>query len=976
MLLHVLLSIQLFSGQLDSLASKTISSGLPNDYCTSIFQDSNDFLWFGGYNHISRYNGYTRFIYKSNPQTKKPVFKERNFAFYQHQEKLWVVSESAYIYSIDLKTDSIAVFRLPEQYGTNFITSSEEMNEGIWLGTNKHLIFFDYTKHEFKAHYDGHIVAIVKMSKSNLLLQIYNEQFAPSYRRFISYDRNTNEAKSLSLQSNTTNQPFVYNHQLILQFPKYIEFYDESLRFNRRIDLPFNAVVTDFFYYNDQFGIIGTNNAGAYIFDNTDFTITPLDDDDISSASIHDIFLDKSDNIWFAMANNGVAKIKKLIKPYNQLFELKNKNDVIITIEDDAFNRIWFGTSKSGLFILDNDQKLQDLPLLKTINSNFIPSIKTTNDTTIWIATLGNGLINYNIFSEETRFFKTVSDDSSSLSNNLIFCLEEQSEDTIWVGTYSGLNRIVRHNSSYNTMRFFEDQQLVTTQINKLSYNANRLWVSTTNGLHVINTKNNSVQTSPQELFETISIRNLLADSLQHCWVATNDGLFLLDESFNILKRYNRVKNFPSDLITDIVTISSNELLIGTNEGLILFNTETESFKNYRDKNLFDHINTIKNLKATAVVSSGSKLFNFDRSFSDNPRPPKIQFTNLKVFDLEFPLAKPLTTIRSLELEHFNNNITIEFASLDYTDPGRNNYRYRMDGVDPNWVQSGTENRAIYSYLKPGNYTFSVIGSNSDGIWSKEPRSLLITINPPFYQTNIAYMIYLIAILAFCYEIYQRIVERERQEAKREELRLNNELDKQRMKSQIAADLHDEIGSNLSSIKLISERLKKNNQFSHSELKQLSVIHEISSSSAAAIREIVWFINPANETMAAFVNKIQQTAQQMLDGFELNFEIDTHVNQLETSIEQRRNIFLFVKEALQNIIKHADCRIVNIRFQMSDDKLHISISDDGKGFNLRSDHLGNGLNNFRKRAENINAEFNINSSIGNGTEVSLELKIP
>mgnify|MGYP000179509476 FL=1 len=192
------------------------------------------------------------------------------------------------------------------------------------------------------------------------------------------------------------------------------------------------------------------------------------------------------------------------------------------------------------------------------------------------------------------------------------------------------------------------------------------------------------------------------------------------------------------------------------------------------------------------------------------------------------------------------------------------------------------------------------------------------------------------------------------------------------MKSQIASDLHDEIGSNLSSISLLAQSVKKHATLSLKDEERLATVYRIASNSAVAMREIIWFINPENDKTERFVEKMKQTARAMLDTIPYTCNITGNLKSLELEIKHKRNIYLFFKESLQNIVKHSEATHVSIHFHSENNHYALSVCDNGRGFNTEILSEGNGLRNFQKRATELSAHYTIRSEVGAGTKILLK----
>jgi signal transduction histidine kinase len=321
-----------------------------------------------------------------------------------------------------------------------------------------------------------------------------------------------------------------------------------------------------------------------------------------------------------------------------------------------------------------------------------------------------------------------------------------------------------------------------------------------------------------------------------------------------------------------------------------------------------------------------------------------------------------LFTSPEIRLEHDQNFFSFSFAALDYTDPKRNRYSCRMLGVDAGWVNAGHRNYASYTHLDPGEYVFQVKGANSDGIWNEEGISQRITITPAWWQTwwfrlGAGALLVSLLVLAYNYRVSQL-------------LRIEH------MRVRIASDLHDDIGSRLSSIALMSDVARGRLQKADQEGAALSRIGEIARETANVLKDLVWSIDPECDKLGDILQRMRDIAEEQLGEVMHSVHFPSEGSDIVLDLSTRRNLLLLYKEVLHNIQKHARASMVWIDGSLEQGIFRLEIRDNGVGFNPEFGHGGHGLNNIRQRAHNIDASLNIESQSGHGTTVVLKVKIP
>ena len=350
-------------------------------------------------------------------------------------------------------------------------------------------------------------------------------------------------------------------------------------------------------------------------------------------------------------------------------------------------------------------------------------------------------------------------------------------------------------------------------------------------------------------------------------------------------------------------------------------------------------------------------------------------------------------------LKYAENAMRFEYAAAYFNDAAANQYQYLLEGFDAAWSNWSAETQKDYTNLPEEEYVFRVRARNIYGDLSEE-AAYQFRILPPWYRTLPAYLLYgilaALAITAITRFQIKRVrrqaaedLQREKERAKLQEATLRaeaaelkakaaeaeKEREKELMRSRIASDLHDEIGSNLSSISVISQMLTRKEKIGEKERQRLTNIHSIAQHTAGSMRDIVWFINPVNDSLEKLLVKMRETANVMLDHLEFTFQTPSGDLQLETDINFRRNLFLIYKESLQNTVKHSRASHVDIEIKENREQFRMEIRDNGVGFNTDDSSDGNGLRNFKSRASQIGGTVAVRSEADTGTQVVFTRRI-
>jgi len=348
---------------------------------------------------------------------------------------------------------------------------------------------------------------------------------------------------------------------------------------------------------------------------------------------------------------------------------------------------------------------------------------------------------------------------------------------------------------------------------------------------------------------------------------------------------------------------------------------------------------------------------------------PKIFLTDFKIFNKS---ANEMLHQHFIHLDYGQNYFSFEYSAPDFS--GHNlQYAYKLEGVDQDWVKDGRRNFASYSNLSGGTYTFKVRASNWAGVYENGFEQVTIIIKPPFWFEWWFYIIVVGFFAAAGYTFYR--------------IQICQLIKRQAMRNGIAKDLHDHIGSTLSSISVYSKVAKiyyDQNKFEEMQVL-LNTIGETAVEVVEEMADIVWSIDPQNDRLENLVQRIKAYAEPICMANHIVFSL--HVNpdllELDLPMGMRKNIFLILKESINNAIKYAKSETLQVNMFLENNDIIIKVIDKGIGYDQQlvserqiTSLSGNGLNNIKFRVNELNGNLNIVSSLGKGTVVEVRFKIP
>lgn len=921
-------------------------TSLSNNYIYDIFEDHSGNMWFATYNGLSclkaenKING----LFSS-------YFHDAKKASGISHNRIWTIYESSY------NGDTL-----------------------LWVGTQSGLNYYDPHSDSFYRFYPEPANPASQKNSVNSIIQQKNTLWIGTFKGLFRLDLNHIKEKMLARKK--------INYESFFQNP------------NNRYSLNENFISSLFLDISGTLWI-GTFGGGInkYASGNQKFKlwVSELNNPaSLSNSGIRSI-CETDDGLLWIGTNNGLnlfnrqtGKCRRFVHNANDRQSIAA--DYIASLYKSNDGGLWLGSYGGGLSKMYRDQngrirfKQWDSSSGQFIH-NYIQALYQDTTGVLWMGTWGGGLYSLNPATSEIHNWVPDSENPFSISHNDVWCIYEDKRGNLWIGTYGGgLNLFDRERNRFYNWRYKVGNP------NSLSHNT------------------------------VYAIYQYSQETAQTLWIGTGGGLTRMEVAFSQEKdslyppkvrftQYTMQHGLPNNVIYGILEDPHGNLWLSTNKGLSCFDPQRETFYNY---DVHDGLQSNEfNAGAYFQSASGMMFFGgvsglngfYPDSLTKNSYIPPVVITDFQLFNKSVeigassPLKAPVTESEQIILNYRQNIFSFEFAALDYTAPQKNRFAYKMERFEQDW--NYVDRRfASYTGLPAGEYTFRVIASNNDGLWNREGAKIKIVITPPPWKTWWAYLIYAIVFL-FGLVVWRRLdlkkqrskeeerLRREREAAELREAKLRaraaefeaqvlqaqQEKEKQQIRNRIARDLHDEIGSNLSSIKLISEFMRSRDGLDEETRQYFNDIYRAARTSGEAIREIVWFINPESDRLDRLIGKMKETAAAMLKNIKVSFTIPQPLTRTELNPQIRRGVFLAFKEMLNNIIKHAQATEVEIKIKKSDEAIFLSVYDNGIGFEESSVDSGQGLNNMKHRVAEMNGSLSVKTAPGRGTRVILQVKI-
>ena len=535
--------------------------------------------------------------------------------------------------------------------------------------------------------------------------------------------------------------------------------------------------------------------------------------------------------------------------------------------------------------------------------------------------------------------------------------LVPDSHGTIWIGSDGGgLNRV----SLNGTLMLTKSQGLLSEAVRTLMLDRQgALWVGTARGgLRCL--RDGRLQTfSTHDGLPDNTISQILEDDDGRLWLGNNRGIACVQESeleaVGSGKQpllYPQIYNRESGMLSEECTGGYFPAALRTKSGLLCFAT-TKGIVTLNPK-----------LKAT------------------RPAPPPVIIEEMLV-DAEPPSTRAWAESPAaargpgLRIPSGRHRVEFHFTGLNFDEPELVRFRFRLDGLDEQWIDAGPKRTAPYTYLPPGTYRFHVAACTAGGDWSDAQSSAEFVVAPPFWQTGWFIALTVLASIGLVVLIV-RFVEKQKLQQRLKQIEQERTIERER--NRIAQDLHDDLGSSLARISLLSGLAREDKENPKQVLTHVTKIAQSADETVRALEEIVWAVRPGSDSLQSLVEYIAHFSNELFErnGTRCRLDLPHDLPTIPLPPEMRHNIFLVVKEALTNVLKHAGAKEVHMQAKASDRTMEFVIQDNGRGFDpsrAAQDGKRNGLVNMRRRAEAMGGTLTVQTARA-GTTVRLVVTVP
>ncbi|QMU26744.1 hybrid sensor histidine kinase/response regulator transcription factor [Adhaeribacter radiodurans] len=950
--------------------------GLSNNQINCILEDNQGFMWFGTMTGLNRYDGNAFKTFRHDVRHATSLRDNYINAIYAGpEEKLWVVTRGG-LTIYDPLTESffpsttrwLQKYALPDSGITKVV--KDKIGDYWFVHATKGLFKYSpqtkVTQNLTESLHAGSVSDFVQ-DKSNDYWLIYRDgtlekrsgkNWQVLFRNRHLGQQQVANRQGFHLFADNSNDLWIYQEDVpagIFCFNSTTKVFQHYHRDSEKFKLN-NDLVRSVIQNSDGKIWVGTDHGGVNIIDKKNNTIAYLlqnsdDESSISQNSIYSLYRNKANIIWVGTYKSGLSYYHpNNIKFPVYRYQATNPNSLpyndINRLVEDARGNIYMGTNGGGLLYFDRKnnrfQQFQHDPKnSNSLSNNVIVGLYLDKKQNLWIGTYYGGLDKFD--GKTFTHYQHNPKDPNSISDDRVWEIFEDSRNNLWVGTLGGgLELLDRKNETFRHYRMGQPKSVHSDFISSIIEDkAGNLWIGTAYGvdkldrktgefIHYVNSNHSATGLSNNNII------TVMEDSRGLIWMGTNEGLNIFDKKKNAFRSFRKEDGLPDNSIQGIVEDNQHTVWLATQNGISNVTVKQNSaatsftlhFKNYDvsdglQEKAFNN-NAFLKTRSGDLLFGGSNGFNIFHpgKLEVNKRIPPVVLTDFQIFNQfveagdslngRVLLTKNINEVKEITLRHHENMFSIAFAALNFLQPEKNKYAYKLEGFNDQWLSVDNQVRkATFTNLDPGTYIFRVKASNNDGLWNATGAALRITILPPFWKTNLAFAFYILLFLAALWLARKIVQTQERLKYKlvqeREEAQRRQELDtlKIRFFTNISHEFRTPLTLILSPLeKMLKEATADGNKITQLKLiyrnarRLLNLVNQLLDFRKMEVQEIV--LHPSQIDVIPFIREIAFSFSDISENKNIQFTFQTGMEHLVTNIDQDK-----MEKILFNLLSNA-----------------------------------------------------------------------
>lgn len=1037
-LFYILCCLKSFSVELN-FKNYRAEDGLSSNTVHTALQDSKGFMWFGTENGLNRFDGYKFTVYNNIPRNINSLVNNYVYALVEDElEVLWVGTERG-ISLFDLNKNLFSPFSVTTHEGIQVTGRVQSLlydkgkvwiasaTQGVFLYEDERLLLFSFE--EFRTDRNKSIWVntvykdrenIIWVSVDNTENQIYRFDvekgvFIPAFPLMSVPEQRELRSYSLLEDSFGTLWFGTWTNGLIAVDKK------EGIVKGRYLNRPGKDRIIHIHRiteYNPGMLLIGSNDGL------TSFRLSPetghrmdqhFREPKLSNRFVYPIYKDVEGGLWIGTYYGGINYASPNRNYFTGYTHIKYENsitgNVVSCFCEDEQGNLWIGTEDGGLNELNlktgNFTSHNHLENRNNLSSNNIHALCTIQNE-LWIGTYAGGLFRMNLDTKQIKHHYSDSNNEKTLDANNIYSIYHDSDNNIWIGTTSGINRYNWQTDDFTRVRNLNEFVMDITEL------GDNIWFATINkGLHRFDKKTGEWEQyrfDPADKNSLISndVITLRVDNRQRLWIGTNQGLCRYNPEQDSF--INEEVKFPSNYICKIF-VENEDLWISTLKGLICYDTTSKQFRQFTQSDgllsdLFTPNSGFKTSEGRIYVGTpyGFNAF-YPKQLIRNSYNPPIEITEFQLFNKVSNMDDYIVYDRLqhplLLLGYNNNSFSFEFTALSYFAPEKNRYTFMLEGFDKEWNDAGNNRKATYTNIPPGDYRFRIKASNNDGEWSEHDYTMDIVIKPPLWWNVWSITLYILLIISAIIYLFYWLRKKDIRKNEEKFIKIRNEKEKEIYRSQIEffTNVSHEIRTPLSLIIAPLEQvIERAEEMSGSTRDNLHIMRSNSMRLLTLVNQLLDFskvekggiqISLSNQHIHSILTSVYQRFEPLIQQNRIKFEYLSDDILLET-VTDEENLTKAVSNLLSNALKYTTDYITLVfEANFSETCYKITVKDNGPGlpeqeeqnifnpfYQVAGQHKsGTGLGLFLVKSivQALSGSIEIDNKPGNGLSISLIL---
>ena len=819
-----------------------VEDGLSQSEGNCIFQDSRGLIWIGTQAGLNRFDGREFISYDKNPLDSNSISSGWVYSIAEDSKgNLWIGTKNG-LNKFNPTTEKFQHYFTSEkdiqELGNNTVFGVlVDDKDNVWFKTAYALTKFTPSKNHY-IHYsntdnldflgkikDEFTLPLIKTqtgiwtgSSSGLEFFSYEHDQIQSFNKIKNDTQHLLSSYTMSLAIDQSGHIYVGTENGIAYLLPYYKTLRKSVtnKINHVLDSLGSKVVTGILINtkNNKNTLIISSYGGIIAYDLITkhykvFTQDKTNPKSITYNRVKNIFKDQSGNLWFGLNGKGINKYS----PKGIKFKTySNAGNSGVQITDNMIasiyaenNKIWIGTWTGGLNIINrNTNKVKVINTFgenyQRICDNHVHAIHKRKNGNIWIGTK-KGITIYSKSSDSYFDFKKyfgVQLPPSLLNSRINIFVENENE--MLIGSNTGLFFFNFSTKKFSTPISKTKIKTILAAVYDILIDTKGYWIATFDGLAFVNNEHEITKvyrTSPHltkakngeyKTLNSSGVFDIVKDRFGYLWLATESGLDKFNPKEETFSYYTKEQNgLPDNTIYELLLDTKNNLWFSSNRGIAKINTETDSIKTYTNS---DGLQGLEFNNGASFIDKkgefyfgGSNGFNvfYPDSIKENTTKPITTLLKYSIINAKGDFTHSLFGVDEVNMSYNDNTIKVYFAALEFTNPSKNNFKYKLEPQDEHWFSLEEQNYVSFHSLKPGNYTLKVMGSNNDLVWGNE-ADLKINVSPPIYANIWAYLLYILIIGLVIYKIWSN--NKNKQKKASEEIRnkqlLNLKLEQQK----------------------------------------------------------------------------------------------------------------------------------------------------------------------------------------------------